>query len=204
NEFSGALSFDRKAAKTTASGALTLSKADAGWLGEAVFGQIVDPATGALTKAPLGLPVFKDLDVKVKLSAKEFWPGLPETAVSDFTSNVAYKGDELQLNDMAGNWDGGKLSGNLLFTNADGTGFLQTKLALADSDVAGVIWLRDGAPIANGKFGLSLSMEASGKTIGEIASSLNGSGELRLGDTSIRGLNLAILPPLLAATDTMQ
>ncbi|MBB4477630.1 uncharacterized protein involved in outer membrane biogenesis [Rhizobium etli] len=204
NAFSGALNFDRKAAKTTASGALTLSKADAGWLGEAVFGQIVDPANGALTKAPLGLPVFKDLDVKVKLSAKEFWPGLPETAVSDFTSNVAYKGDELQLNDMAGNWDGGKLSGNLLFTNADGTGFLQTKLALADSDLAGVVWLRDGAPIANGKFGLSLSMEASGKTVGEIASSLNGSGELRLGDTSIRGLNLAILPPLLAATDTMQ
>ncbi|MBY5791426.1 AsmA family protein [Rhizobium leguminosarum bv. viciae] len=204
NEFSGALTFDRKAAKTTASGGLTLAKADAGWLGEAVFGQIVDPANGQLTTAALGLPIFKDLDVNVKLAAKEFWPGLPETAVSDFTSNVAYKGDELQLNDMAGNWDGGKLSGNLLFTNASGTGFLQTKLALADSDLSGVVWLRDGAPIANGKFGLSLSMEASGKTIGEIASSLNGSGELRLGDTSIRGLNLAILPPLLAATDTMQ
>ena len=204
NEFAGALTFDRKAAKTTASGAMTLSKVDAGWLGEAVFGQIIDPANGALTTAPLGLPIFKDLDVNVKLTAKQFWPGLQETAVSDFTSNVAYKGDELQLNDMAGNWDGGTLSGNLLFTNANGTGFLQTKLALADSDLGGVVWLRDGAPIANGKFGLSLSMEASGKTIGEIASSLNGSGELRLGDTSIRGLNLAILPPLLAATDTMK
>jgi hypothetical protein len=38
----------------------------------------------------------------------------------------------------------------------------------------------------------------------EIASSLNGSGELRLGDTSVRGLNLGMLAPLLAATDPMQ
>ncbi|MGO7609432.1 hypothetical protein ACC695_39680, partial [Rhizobium ruizarguesonis] len=83
----------------TASGGLTLSKADAGWLGEALFGKIVDPANGQLTTAPLGLPVFKDLEVNVKLTAKQFWQGLPETAVSDFTSNVAYKGDELQLND---------------------------------------------------------------------------------------------------------
>ncbi|MGO7544024.1 hypothetical protein ACC680_36725, partial [Rhizobium ruizarguesonis] len=79
NEFSGALTFDRKAANTTASGGLTLSKADAGWLGEALFGQIVDPANGQLTTAPLVLPVFKDLDVNVKLTAKQFWPGLPET-----------------------------------------------------------------------------------------------------------------------------
>ncbi len=204
NDFSGALTFDRKAAKTSASGALTLAKADLGWLGEAVFGQIHDPANGQLTTAALGLPLFRDIDVNLKLTAKQFWPGLFNTAVNDFTSNVTYKGDELQLNDMAGGWDGGRLSGNLLFTNANGTGFLQSRLALADSDLAGVIWPRDGAPVANGKFGMSLALEASGKSVSEIASSLNGSGEIRLGETSVRGLNLAILAPLLAATDPMQ
>jgi uncharacterized protein involved in outer membrane biogenesis len=204
NDFSGALTFDRKAAKTTASGALTLAKADVGWLGEAVFGQMNDPTNGQLSTAPLGPPLFKDIDVNLKLAAKQFWPGMPGAAVSDFTSNVVYKGDELQFNDMTGGWDGGTLSGNLLFTNADGTGFLQTRIALADSDLAGVVWPRDGAPVANGKFGLSLALEASGKTIKEIASSLNGSGEIRLGETSVRGLNLAILAPLLAATDPMQ
>ncbi len=204
NDFSGALTFDRKAAKTSASGALTLAKADLGWLGEAVFGQIRDPANGQLTTAALGLPLFRDIDVNLKLAAKQFWPGLFNTAVNDFTSNVTYKGDELQLNDMAGGWEGGRLSGNLLFTNANGTGFLQSRLALADSDLAGVIWPRDGAPVANGKFGMSLALEASGKSVSEIASSLNGSGEIRLGETSVRGLNLAILAPLLAATDPMQ
>ncbi len=204
NDFSGALTFDRKAAKTSASGALTLAKADLGWLGEAVFGQIRDPANGQLTTAALGLPLFRDIDVNLKLTAKQFWPGLFNTAVNDFTSNVTYKGDELQLNDMAGGWEGGRLSGNLLFTNANGTGFLQSRLALADSDLGGVIWPRDGAPVANGKFGMSLALEASGKSVSEIASSLNGSGEIRLGETSVRGLNLAILAPLLAATDPMQ
>ena len=204
NEFAGALTFDRKAAKTTASGALALSTADLGWLGEAVFGQINDPANGQLTTAALGMPLFRDLDVNLKLTAKQFWPSVFNTAVNDFSSNVAYKGDELQLNDIAGNWDGGTLSGNLLFTNANGTGFLQSRLALADSDLGGVIWPRDGAPVANGKFGMSLALEASGKTVSEIASSLNGSGEIRLGETSVRGLNLAILAPLLAATDPMQ
>ena len=57
NDFSGALTFDRKAAKTSASGALTLAKADLGWLAEAVFGQIHDPANGQLTTAALGLPL---------------------------------------------------------------------------------------------------------------------------------------------------
>jgi hypothetical protein len=169
-----------------------------------VFGQISDPANGQLTTAALGQPLFRDLDVSLKLTAKQFWPGLLNAAVNDFTSDVAYKGDELQLNNMAGNWDGGALSGNLLFTNANGTGFLQSRLVLADSDLGGVVWPRDGAPVANGKFGMSLALEASGKTVAEIASSLNGSGEIRLGETSVRGLNLAILAPLLSATDPMQ
>ncbi len=203
NEFSGALSLDRKAEKTTATGDLALSKADAVWLGEAVYGPMTDAATGNLSAAPLGLPVFKDMDVNVTLSAKQFWPGW-SSPITDFTSAVAYKGDELQLNAIKGGWDGGTVDGNARFTNAGGTGFFQTKLALADADLGGVVWPRDGAPVANGKFGMSLSMEASGKSMKEIASSLNGSGELRLGDTSVRGLNLGMLAPLLAATDPMQ
>ena len=203
NEFNGALTVDRKAEKTAATGELALSNADAAWLGEAVYGPMTDAATGDLSGAALGLPVFKDMDVNLKLSAKQFWPGW-SGPISDFTSNVAYKGDELELNDIKGGWDGGSLNGNLLFTNADGTGFFQTKLTLADADLAGVVWPRDGAPVANGKFGLALSLEASGKSMKDIAGSLNGSGEVKLGDISVRGLNLGMLAPLLAATDPMQ
>jgi uncharacterized protein involved in outer membrane biogenesis len=203
NEFTGAMTLDRKADRTTASGELALSKLDGTWLGEAVYGPMTDPANGNISAAALGIPVFKDVDVNVKLAAKQFWPGW-SNPIADFTSNLAYKGDELQLSDMKGIWDGGTVDGNVKFTNAEGTGFLQMKLALANADLAGVVWQRDGAPVANGKFGLSLSTEASGKSMKDIASSLNGSGELQLGETSVRGLNLGMLAPLLSATDPMQ
>ncbi len=203
NEFSGALTVDRKAEKTAVSGNMALSKADGAWLGEAVYGPMTDAATGDLSGAALGIPVFKDVDVNLKLSAKEFWPGW-SGAITDFTSDVVYKGDELQLNAIKGGWDGGKIDGNVLFTNAGGTGFFQTKLSLSDADLAGVVWQRDGSPLANGKFGLSLAMESSGKSMKDIVAALNGSGEMKLGDTSVRGLNLGMLAPLLSATDPMQ
>ncbi|MBB3963362.1 uncharacterized protein involved in outer membrane biogenesis [Rhizobium metallidurans] len=204
NDFTGAMTLDRKAERTTASGDLSLTKADATWLGDAVYGPMTDAASGNLSSAPLGIPVFKDIDVNLKLAAKQLWLGWPNP-ITDFTSNVAYKGDELRLNDMKGGWDGGTVDGNVTFTNADGTGFLQTKLALADADLGGVVWQRDGgSPVASGRFGLALSMEASGKSMKDIASSLTGSGEMRLGDTSVRGLNLGMLAPLLSATDPMR
>ncbi|KRB61475.1 hypothetical protein ASE04_21700 [Rhizobium sp. Root708] len=203
NEFGGALTLDRKAEKSTATGELALSKADATWLGEAIYGPMTDAATGNLSGAALGLPALKDVDVNLKLSAKQFWPGW-SSPLTDFTSDVVYKGDELQLKDIKAGWDGGTINGNLLFTNADGTGFFQTKMTLADTDLGGVVWSRDGSPLADGKFGLSMSLEASGKSVNDIAAALNGSGTLSLGNTTVRGLNLGMLAPLQAATDPMQ
>ncbi len=94
NDFTGAMTLDRKAERTTASGELSLTKADATWLGDAVYGPMTDAASGNLSSAPLGIPVFKDIDVNLKLAAKQFWLGWPNP-ITDFTSNVAYKGDEI-------------------------------------------------------------------------------------------------------------
>jgi uncharacterized protein involved in outer membrane biogenesis len=203
NPVSGALTFDRKAPNLKASGQIALGKADLGWLAEAIYGAVTDPATGNLTKVKLGLPTFDGLDVNLKLSAKQMWPGI-FGPISDFSSNVAYKGDAVQMNDIAGGWSGGNLSGRLMFANSDGTGLLQTKLDLANADLATVGWQRDGAPVATGRFAMGLTLEASGKSISELAAAASGSGELKLGETRVRGLNLAILPSLLSATDQIQ
>jgi len=200
---SGALTVDRRPPVLTASGEIALASADMAWLGEAIYGPLTDAATGALTKGKLGLPLFTGLDVNVKLTAKQFWPGV-FGPVSDFSANVAYKGDALQMNDIAGAWNGGKLGGSVMLSNADGAALMQTKLTLADGDLAAVIWQKDNAPVASGRFGLGLSMEASGKSVGDLVSGASGSGEIKLGETHVRGLNLAILPPLLAATDQIQ
>lgn len=203
NGMTGKLTFDRKAPTIKANGELALSEVDLGWLGEAIYGPMMDPITGGLTKAKLGLPMFTGTDINVKLSAKQLWPGV-FGPVSDFTTNLAYKGDALQLNDMAGGWSGGTIGGRLLLANNDGTALLQTKLDLANTDLAVVGWQRDGAPVASGRAGLALSLEASGQSASDLASTATGSGQVTLGETRIRGLNLGILPSLLSATDQIQ
>ncbi|KAA0701187.1 AsmA family protein [Neorhizobium sp. P12A] len=203
NALSGELTFDRKAPDVKASGQIALDKADLDWLGEAIYGPMTDATSGKFSKGKLGLPMFTGLDLNLKLSAKQLWPGV-FGPISNFTTNAVYKGEELQLNDIAGAWSGGNLSGNVVFTNSGGTGLMQSKLALANGDLAAVAWQRDGAPVAGGRFGLSLVMQSSGKSMADLAASASGSGEIKLGDSRIRGLNLGILPPLLSATDQIQ
>ncbi|GAC1040678.1 AsmA family protein [Rhizobium sp. No.120] len=203
NNLSGTLTVDRKAPNLKASGELTVDKLDFEWLAESIYGPISDPKTGVLNKDKLGLPAFSGMDIGVKLSAKQVWPGI-FGLISNFTANAAYKGEELRLNDLAGGWSGGTLTGSAMFANSDGTGLLQTKLSLANGDLATVAWQRDGAPLATGRFGLAMNAEASGKSIADLAANASGSGEIKLGETHVRGLNLSILPPLLSATDQVQ
>lgn len=203
NNVSGTLTVDRKAPNLKASGELALDKLDLEWLAEAIYGPMSDPKTGALNKDKLGLPAFSGMDIGVKLSAKQVWPGI-FGPISNFTANAAYKGEELRLNDLTGGWNGGTLAGSAMFANSDGTGLLQMKLSLANGDLAAVAWQRDGAPLATGRFGLAMNAEASGKSIADLAANASGSGEIKLGETHVRGLNLSVLPPLLSATDQIQ
>ncbi|MGY5775452.1 AsmA family protein [Rhizobium sp. LEGMi135b] len=203
NNMSGTLTVDRKAPNLKASGELALDKADLDWLAEAIYGPMSDPKTGALNKDKLGLPAFSGMDIGVKLSAKQVWPGI-FGPISNFTANATYKGEELRLNDLTGGWNGGTLTGSAMFANSDGTGLLQTKISLANGDLATVAWQRDGAPLATGRFGLAMNAEASGKSIADLAANASGSGEMKLGETHVRGLNLSVLPPLLSATDQIQ
>ncbi len=203
NNMSGTLTVDRKAPNLKASGELLLDKMDLDWLAEAIYGPMSDPKTGALNKDKLGLPAFSGMDIGVKLSAKQVWPGL-FGPISNFTANAAYRGEELRLNDLTGGWNGGTLTGSAMFANSDGTGLLQTKLSLANGDLTAVAWQRDGAPLATGRFGLAMNAEASGKSIADLAANASGSGEMKLGETHVRGLNLSVMPPLLSATDQIQ
>lgn len=203
NNMSGTLTVDRKAPNLKASGELSLDKMDLDWLAEAIYGPMSDPKTGALNKDKLGLPAFGGMDIGVKLSARQVWPGL-FGPISNFTANAAYRGEELRLNDLTGGWNGGTLTGSAMFANSDGTGLLQTKLSLANGDLAAVAWQRDGAPLATGRFGLAMNAEASGKSIADLAANASGSGEMKLGETHVRGLNLSVMPPLLSATDQIQ
>ncbi|PWE54454.1 hypothetical protein DEM27_20335 [Metarhizobium album] len=202
NMLSGGITFDRQQAVLTASGDVKVTTADLGWMAEAIYGPLLDPVTGDFSSAPLP-KLLGGLNANVKLRASSFWPGV-FGPVRDFTSNLNFKGDQLVLDDIDGAWSGGKLSGRVLMGNSEGAGFLQTRFDVEDGDTAAIAWTHGGTSVANGRFGLTMTAEATGRSVAEIVHGASGSGELNLADTTVQGLNLGLLQPLMAAADGMQ
>ncbi|MCV9960977.1 AsmA family protein [Pararhizobium sp. BT-229] len=202
NAFSGIFAIDRTT-PGKATGQVALDTLDLAWLGEGILGPVQDAASGDLSTSPVVQPAWSGLDVAIDLSTKRFWPGV-YGAVTDMTGKMVWKGDQIEFNTLSGNWLGGKAEGRLLLGNGDGSGFFQARLDLKDADLANAAWTSGGAAVAEGKFDLSLAMEASGKTTRAMAESASGSGSAMLRDTVVHGLNTAALPAIIAAVDGVE
>jgi hypothetical protein len=202
NGFAGALSIDRKV-PGKAQGELALDTLDLGWLGEGIFGQVQDASTGELSTAPVAQPAWTGLDVALNVTAKRFWPGVYD-AVTGFSGKLEWKGDEVALSEATGDWLGGKLEGRLQLGNANGSGFLRSRFDLKGGDLAAAGWTRQAGPVATGRFDLAVAMEASGATPGAMARSVSGSGTAIFNGVTLKGINTAALPQLMAAADAMK
>lgn len=202
NAFSGTFAIDRKT-PGKATGQIALDTLDMAFVGEGILGAVQDGASGDLSSTPVVQPAWSGLDVAVDVSAKQFWPGI-YGAVSDMTGKLSWKGDQVSIDALAGNWLGGKIDGRFLLGNGDGSGFFQTRLNLKDGDLAAAVWKTGGAAVAAGKFDLTIAIEASGKTARAMAESASGSGTATLRDTVVQGLNSAALPEIIAAADGIQ
>ncbi len=202
NRLAGNVSIARDAPNFTAMADMQMVAADLGWIAEMVYGPLSDAGSGAfLTTA---LPQLQGgLNIAGKLAVKSLEPGL-FGPVRDFSTNLTFSGDQITLDDVKGKWNGGDLTGRMVFGNANGNGFFQTRLAVANGDTAAIVWNHGGEPVASGRFGVEFSAEATGKSVAELLSSASGSGELGLNDTRIKGLNLDILPALMAEADGMK
>lgn len=202
NAILGDLTLDWQGAALRAEGQVQADTLDLAWLAETVFGPVNDPLTGALSSAQLSTPrIGPDLEFDVK--AKTFWPGV-FGKVSDFSTHLSAGAGGLALEDIGGDWLGGRLAGRMTLANAEGTGFVQGRMTLAGAEMASLFNDQEGAggkPPATGSFDLTLVSEASGKSVAELLSAANGSGEMRIGKLAVSGLNLSLLPPLLAAAD---
>ncbi|WP_275783423.1 AsmA family protein [Pararhizobium gei] len=199
NAFSGTVAIDRKL-PGKARGQIAIDMVDLAFVGEGVVGPIREAVTGELAKSPLVRPSVSGLDVTLDISAKHFWPGV-YGPVSDMTGTLIWKGDQIEFAKASGNWLGGKLTGNLLLGNGDGTGFFQTRLELKDADLASAGWSTGATPVAEGKVDLMLTAEASGKTISAMAESASGSGTATVQGIVINGLNTSALAPVMAEID---
>jgi hypothetical protein len=200
NAFSGGLVIDRKTAGKPVKGQIAVDTLDLAWLGESIVGPVEDAVSGDLSDVPVVLPAWTGLDVMLDVTAKQFWPDI-FGPMANFAGKLVWKGDQVEIADASADWLGGKVEGRMLLGNGDGSGFFQTRLNLTDGDLAGVAWASGGGPVAEGKFDLSLALEASGKTIKAMAESASGSGTATIDGLTVRGLNTGALPAILTAAD---
>ncbi|MBW6422674.1 AsmA family protein [Rhizobium sp. XQZ8] len=202
NNFAGDIKVDRKAPGMPATGAISVDTVDLAWLGEAVFGTIGDPQTGAFSKKPFQAPIFGGADVGLDVKAATFHAGSLGN-IAGFSGKVAYRSSGITIENAAGTWQGGKLAGRLMMSNGNGTDLLQAKLSVEDADLAPVSWIAAGKPVASGRLGFTMSAESTGKTFAELLGASSGSAELRLKGLTVAGLNGDALKPLMAAVDKL-
>lgn len=199
NSISGNLASAR-AAPYKATGELSLGTVDLAWLAEAVYGPVTEAADGSISTAAVSLPVFPNLDAEVVLKAGEFHPGI-SGPIKGFSTRLQHASNTLTLGDIAGNWLGGKLAGELSMANGEGTATLRGRLRLEQGDLAPLAYDFGGKPVATGRFDVDVTTEAVGKSMREMLAAAGGSGEVRFRDLVVNGIDTGLLGPVMGAAD---
>jgi len=203
NAFSGNLTLDRTAAMPSARGALRFDSVDFAYLAEAVAGPVTDPLDGGLNAGVLARPILDAADVAVTLEAGAFWPGL-YGAVSGFRAELGWKGGELTLTDMEGDWLGGRLSGRLKVANAEENGLFEARAELSGIDLSRLVWRGPQGAVARGRADATLAVDAAGKSVRVMVEGASGSGELRMTGLVLSGVDTGAFPALIAAADGIE
>lgn len=202
NPFSGNLSFQR-AVPYPVTGDIAVRTADLAWLGDAIYGPVIDPETGALNAKPLAMPAFPQLKASLALKAESFEAG-PFGTVTGLSAKVTHDEGSLALDDVAGTFMGGKLTGRLAMSTGEGAGIFRSKIAVADANPEPILWANANGPVATGRVAIDLTAESTGKSVAEILKSAGGSGEIRASGLVLKGLNPGAFPPILQAADGLQ
>lgn len=201
NTLNGEIRLDRSTPAWAASGRLAVDTLDLAWLGEAIYGPVTDAETGELSTKDFALPIFGGTDATLDVTAKSLRTDFT-APVTDFAGRITHRGGNLTIENLAGTWNDGKLGGRLMMSNGQGVGIFQTRLTLEGGDLAPVVWQSgNGAPVATGGIGFDLVAEATAKSVADLLGSASGSGQVRLSDLTINGLNPALLQPLLEKAD---
>lgn len=151
------------------------------------------------------------------------WPGAPfaQNVRAPFSANVNVAADTLLVDDFAtarrarmmlgldsegldisefsATLHGGRLEGLAELANNDGTGLLSAQLGFDDAAVSGLL-AHEGV---SGRADLTASLNASGRSVEAMVSSLSGSGSAALRDFSIDGLNPNAFEPILDRADAV-
>ncbi|WP_099864672.1 AsmA family protein [Pararhizobium haloflavum] len=182
-------------------GNLALDTLDLEWLAESLYGQPLRSLQdeGWSTRefpTVAALPFSGEISVR----ADRAYFGIAEAA-ERFSADLAYGDGELRFANLAADWLGGTLAGNLTLANRAGSGVLQMQMQLADSFLTRLLGTGEEQSPVSGRADLALSLEGSGKSAEALAGSFTGSGALTLTQLQIAGLRSEAFADILAAAD---
>lgn len=121
-------------------------------------------------------------------------------AIADFSTRLQKGMDQLNLNELTGNWAGGYLVGNVSLRNNDKAALLTSDLKWSGADLASIYRPETGNPFAGG-VKAAMTLNGSGSSIAELVASLTGSGSVDVESFVINGVDPDAFPAMLAAAD---
>jgi len=204
NPVTGEISLDMaRPGRPKATGDLSFGMFSLPFAGELLFGASViagDGLTDAIPDIEFGQPFAPGLDAEVRLAAERFdLGGGPEGEA--FSATLSLVDGTASLQPLSARWLGGTLDGNLTVRNAGGNAIVNTQLTLADADAGALAQLSGLPQIVSGRIGLGATLEAGGRSLRALVSSLSGSGVATLEGGRIEGISTGGLPVILSRAD---
>ena len=189
NTAQGALAATFGGVRPAVEGTLSTDKLDLSPYLEAIRADVT--AAGPWPMAPARLPLAAALDADVRLSADEVIMAGATTGRT--VATVALEDGALDVGVGEADFLGGKVTANLDLAAAD-DGLAAKASATFDTVPAGPV-LADLAGISalNGSASATFDLTSRGKTWGEVANNLAGTGKIAVADGSLAGFDMAAL-----------
>nr|WP_295465557.1 AsmA-like C-terminal region-containing protein [Mesorhizobium sp.] len=120
-----------------------------------------------------------------------------ETIATDAATRARLTSEGLSASNLSAEIDDGRITGLFEVKNNDGTGVMTGQATLSGFDVSRL----PGADALSGKANLSANLNTSGKSVEAMVAALSGTGTAALSDVTVRGINPAAMPALIAEAD---
>lgn len=213
-KISGTLEGNLAAARPTIKGNLRTNTVNVGLLSELILGadawSSVDGgqtqgASGELSRGrwpsgAFGTPFLRDTSVRLDVVADSADIGLSRDA-AQVRFSLQASDSELAIDDFDAAFEGGRLAGSLLIKRSNGEAGVSGNIKASDVDLEGLVWRRNGRPLARGLLDLSIDFEGAGRSVSGIVAGLAGGGTFRVRDGELRGLNTAAFGSVIRAVD---
>ena len=148
---------------------------------------------------PFGAGVFGKFSGTIALKLKRA-DLLPQTTVRDLNATLRLSKDVIALENAAGDFAGGRLSGAMELRSAEGGLTAHARVSLTGSNVAALLPAAARPPVS-GSLGLTAEVEGAGLSPVALIGSLKGSGKIVLVDGQLAGLDPRTFDAVTRAVD---